>query len=109
MSFWPPPPHPIGSIDEATLGLADHLWAELKARDKRLTALRLSADHHVIGQTIGEPVLPRTLTPGDPWMRMEAWRFHPYFGGWSRLRRTMPGLGIATAAFALYCLAGFKN
>ncbi|KAJ3374637.1 hypothetical protein GGF31_006534 [Allomyces arbusculus] len=40
----------------------------------------------------------------DPWARREAWRYHPIFSRSAQLRGAFPGLGIATAAFATYCV-----
>jgi len=33
----------------------------------------------------------------------EAWRYKGEFSRWSRFNRSLPGLGIATVAFAAYC------
>jgi len=40
----------------------------------------------------------------DPWARHEAWRSQGPFTRWNRWKRTLPGLGSATVAFALYCV-----
>jgi NADH dehydrogenase (ubiquinone) 1 beta subcomplex subunit 3 len=40
----------------------------------------------------------------DPWAKLHAWRNHSIFQGRNQLRSTFPGLGIATVAFAAYCL-----
>ncbi|KAI8074693.1 NADH-ubiquinone oxidoreductase B12 subunit family-domain-containing protein [Gongronella butleri] len=39
----------------------------------------------------------------DPWKRREAWRSHPIFSKASNFKTLFPGLGWATAAFAVYC------
>jgi NADH dehydrogenase (ubiquinone) 1 beta subcomplex subunit 3 len=41
----------------------------------------------------------------DPWARLHAWRYHPIFSRQAQLRGAFPGLGIATVAFAGYCVA----
>ncbi|KAI0105489.1 NADH-ubiquinone oxidoreductase B12 subunit family-domain-containing protein [Nemania sp. FL0031] len=38
----------------------------------------------------------------DPWERAEAWRYTGTFSRWNRFNRALPGLGIATVAFAVY-------
>ncbi|KAK4099037.1 hypothetical protein N658DRAFT_498850 [Parathielavia hyrcaniae] len=40
----------------------------------------------------------------DPWERNEAWRYTGRFSRFNRFRSAFPGLGIATVAFAGYCL-----
>ncbi|RKP24786.1 hypothetical protein SYNPS1DRAFT_16629 [Syncephalis pseudoplumigaleata] len=40
----------------------------------------------------------------DPWAKLHAWRNHPVFHGRNQLRLAFPGLGIATVAFAVYCV-----
>ncbi|KAH6605091.1 hypothetical protein Trco_006798 [Trichoderma cornu-damae] len=40
----------------------------------------------------------------DPWERAEAWRYQGAFSRWNRFRSGFPGLGIATVAFAGYCV-----
>ncbi|RDA91941.1 hypothetical protein CP533_1316, partial [Ophiocordyceps camponoti-saundersi (nom. inval.)] len=42
--------------------------------------------------------------PNDPWARAEAWRYTGTFSRWNRFKNCTPGLGIATVAFASYCL-----
>ncbi|KAK2739430.1 hypothetical protein FQN57_006559 [Myotisia sp. PD_48] len=39
----------------------------------------------------------------DPWKRHEAWRYTGPFSRWNRFKTGLPGLGIATVAFAIYC------
>ncbi|KAK3692911.1 NADH-ubiquinone oxidoreductase B12 subunit family-domain-containing protein [Podospora appendiculata] len=39
----------------------------------------------------------------DPWERAEAWRYTGTFSRWNRFKNSLPGLGIATVAFAAYC------
>ena len=39
------------------------------------------------------------LTP----TRSEAWRYTGTFSRWNRFRTALPGLGIASVAFAVYC------
>ncbi|GAB1320239.1 hypothetical protein MFIFM68171_10449 [Madurella fahalii] len=49
--------------------------------------------------------LAATGTPRyDPWERNEAWRYTGRFTRWNRFRNTLPGFGIATVAFAAYCV-----
>lgn len=36
------------------------------------------------------------------WEKFEAWRKHPMLNNNLRLRHSLPGLGIATGAFALF-------
>ncbi|EMR70761.1 putative nadh:ubiquinone oxidoreductase subunit protein [Eutypa lata UCREL1] len=38
----------------------------------------------------------------DPWERAEAWRYTGLFSRWNRFKGGLPGLGIATVAFAAY-------
>ncbi|KAK3295658.1 uncharacterized protein B0H64DRAFT_395892 [Chaetomium fimeti] len=40
----------------------------------------------------------------DPWERAEAWRYTGRFTRFNRFKNSFPGLGIATVAFAGYCL-----
>ncbi|CAI6333936.1 unnamed protein product [Periconia digitata] len=42
---------------------------------------------------------------GDPWERNEQWRYTGPFSRWNRFKGSFPGLGIATVAFAGYCVA----
>lgn len=39
---------------------------------------------------------------GFNWERFEAWRKHPMLTNNLRLRHSLPGLGIATAAFGVF-------
>ncbi|KAK2068424.1 hypothetical protein P8C59_003060 [Phyllachora maydis] len=39
----------------------------------------------------------------DPWERAEAWRGTGEFTRFNRFRRALPGFGIASVAFAVYC------
>ncbi|KAI9830748.1 MAG: hypothetical protein M1819_005412 [Sarea resinae] len=39
----------------------------------------------------------------DPWARAEAWRYSGPFSRFNRLKGGLPGLGIASVAFAAYC------
>ncbi|KAJ9154984.1 hypothetical protein NKR23_g2427 [Pleurostoma richardsiae] len=39
----------------------------------------------------------------DPWERVEAWRYSGLFSRRNRFKNALPGLGIATVAFAAYC------
>ncbi|KAL2270320.1 hypothetical protein VTJ83DRAFT_2504 [Remersonia thermophila] len=49
--------------------------------------------------------LAATGTPRyDPWERNEAWRYTGRFSRFNRFRNSLPGFGIATVAFAGYCL-----
>ncbi|KAL2128130.1 hypothetical protein VTI74DRAFT_9622 [Chaetomium olivicolor] len=49
--------------------------------------------------------LAATGTPRyDPWERNEAWRYTGRFSRWNRFKNSVPGFGIATVAFAGYCL-----
>ncbi|KAK3202264.1 hypothetical protein GRF29_161g626595 [Pseudopithomyces chartarum] len=41
---------------------------------------------------------------GDPWHRYEQWRYTGPFSRWNRFKGSFPGLGIATVAFAGYCV-----
>ncbi|KAF2750101.1 hypothetical protein M011DRAFT_474581 [Sporormia fimetaria CBS 119925] len=41
----------------------------------------------------------------DPWARYEAWRYTGPFSRWNRFKGSFPGLGIATVAFGIYCVA----
>ncbi|KAJ4302867.1 hypothetical protein N0V90_001758 [Kalmusia sp. IMI 367209] len=43
-------------------------------------------------------------TKGDPWARYEQWRYTGPFSRWNRFKGAFPGLGIATVAFAGYCV-----
>jgi len=38
----------------------------------------------------------------DPWARNEAWRYSGPFTRWNRYKGALPGLGIASVAFAGY-------
>ncbi|KAK4123098.1 hypothetical protein N657DRAFT_681243 [Parathielavia appendiculata] len=40
----------------------------------------------------------------DPWERNEAWRYTGRFSRFNRFKNAFPGLGIATVAFAGYCI-----
>ncbi|KAA8910766.1 hypothetical protein FN846DRAFT_507910 [Sphaerosporella brunnea] len=40
----------------------------------------------------------------DPWAKAEAWRYTGPFTRWNRFKGSFPGLGIATVAFAGYCV-----
>ncbi|KAJ9077237.1 hypothetical protein DSO57_1018621 [Entomophthora muscae] len=40
----------------------------------------------------------------DPWARRDAWRNDPIFSFRARMLGLCPGLGIATVAFAAYCV-----
>ncbi|KAL2201027.1 NADH-ubiquinone oxidoreductase B12 subunit family-domain-containing protein [Corynascus similis CBS 632.67] len=40
----------------------------------------------------------------DPWWRNEAWRYTGRFSRLNRFKNSLPGFGIATVAFAGYCL-----
>ncbi|KAI8940686.1 hypothetical protein NX059_001955, partial [Plenodomus lindquistii] len=44
-------------------------------------------------------------TQGDPWARYEQWRYTGPFTRFNRFKGSFPGLGIATVAFAGYCIA----
>ncbi|KAK2786493.1 hypothetical protein FQN52_007798 [Onygenales sp. PD_12] len=44
-----------------------------------------------------------TWAKRDPWARYEAWRYTGPFSRWNRFKNGLPGLGIATVAFAAYC------
>ncbi|KAK4232097.1 NADH-ubiquinone oxidoreductase B12 subunit family-domain-containing protein [Podospora fimiseda] len=49
--------------------------------------------------------LKATATPRyDPWERNEAWRYTGRFSRFNRFRNSLPGFGIASVAFAGYCL-----
>ncbi|KAJ3089006.1 hypothetical protein HK102_007424 [Quaeritorhiza haematococci] len=48
-----------------------------------------------------EGQLPANLAH-DPWARRDAWRNHPFFSRRNRLMNSVPGLGIATVAFAIF-------
>ncbi|KAK3990193.1 NADH-ubiquinone oxidoreductase B12 subunit family-domain-containing protein [Cladorrhinum sp. PSN332] len=49
--------------------------------------------------------LKATGTPRyDPWERNEAWRYAGRFSRFNRFKNSLPGFGIATVAFAGYCL-----
>ncbi|KAH7326387.1 NADH-ubiquinone oxidoreductase B12 subunit family-domain-containing protein [Stachybotrys elegans] len=39
----------------------------------------------------------------DPWERSEAWRYEGPFTRWNRFNTALPGLGIGSGAFAVYC------
>ena len=41
----------------------------------------------------------------DPWKRQYEWYKHPFFSRSEKIKRMFPGLGIAAAAFAVYCAA----
>lgn len=38
----------------------------------------------------------------DPWAAREAWRKHPIFSNRFMFRNSLPGIGIAAAAFTIY-------
>ncbi|KAI9014685.1 hypothetical protein HDU85_007335 [Gaertneriomyces sp. JEL0708] len=44
----------------------------------------------------------RRALPHDPWAKRDTWRYHPFFSKQNRIRSMAPGLGLGTAAFALY-------
>ncbi|KAL7266622.1 hypothetical protein RUND412_010827 [Rhizina undulata] len=49
-------------------------------------------------------ILLRNPKRPDPWARNEAWRYTGPFTRWNRFKGAFPGLGIATVAFAGYCV-----
>ncbi|KAI5854699.1 hypothetical protein BZA05DRAFT_317964, partial [Tricharina praecox] len=53
-----------------------------------------------------DPKILLEQKPGrvDPWTRAEAWRYSGPFTRWNRFKGSFPGLGIATVAFAGYCV-----
>ncbi|KAI5790248.1 hypothetical protein EDC01DRAFT_658160 [Geopyxis carbonaria] len=53
-----------------------------------------------------DPKILLVAQPGrrDPWARYETWRHTGPFTRWNRFKGAFPGLGIATVAFAGYCV-----
>jgi len=53
-----------------------------------------------------DPKILLKKQPGrpDPWARAETWRHTGPFTRWNRFKGAFPGLGIATVAFAGYCV-----
>lgn len=39
----------------------------------------------------------------DPWARRDTWRYHSIFDIRNQTRLAFPGLGLGSAAFAVYC------
>ncbi|TGZ83857.1 hypothetical protein EX30DRAFT_338455 [Ascodesmis nigricans] len=53
-----------------------------------------------------DPQILNIRRPGqvDPWARSEVWRYTGPFTRWNRFKGAFPGLGIASVAFAGYCV-----
>ncbi|TPX71074.1 hypothetical protein SpCBS45565_g01367 [Spizellomyces sp. 'palustris'] len=51
---------------------------------------------------VNPPFLEGRLNVKDPWANRDAWRYHAFFSKSNRIRSMFPGLGIGTAAFAVY-------
>ncbi|KAI8953977.1 NADH-ubiquinone oxidoreductase B12 subunit family-domain-containing protein [Xylaria longipes] len=66
----------------------------------------LRAHHHSKPNITGFDVTKFARSAGqpryDPWERAEAWRYKGIFSRWNRFKGGLPGLGIATVAFAVY-------
>ncbi|KAI8821460.1 uncharacterized protein EV422DRAFT_528209 [Fimicolochytrium jonesii] len=48
------------------------------------------------------PFLDGGARKPDPWAKRDAWRYNDYFSRANRVKAMVPGLGMATAAFAVY-------
>ncbi|KAH8162432.1 hypothetical protein CIB48_g5799 [Xylaria polymorpha] len=66
----------------------------------------LRANHHSKPNITGFNAAKFAQSAGqpryDPWERAEAWRYTGTFSRWNRFKGGLPGLGIATVAFAVY-------
>ncbi|TPX46020.1 hypothetical protein SeLEV6574_g03489 [Synchytrium endobioticum] len=53
---------------------------------------------------VNPPFLDKSLPDNhyDPWRKRDAWRRHDFFSARNRFLHMVPGLGIATVAFAAY-------
>lgn len=43
----------------------------------------------------------------DPWAKYHDWRNHPVFQRKNQMKNMFPGLGIASVAFAGYCIVEY--
>ncbi|KAF2446397.1 hypothetical protein P171DRAFT_430557 [Karstenula rhodostoma CBS 690.94] len=70
----------------------------------RPTALRFAQRPSITGFDPKKFAAAAGNAKGDPWARYEQWRYTGPFSRWNRFKGSFPGLGIATVAFAGYCV-----
>ncbi|KAL5395600.1 hypothetical protein PMIN06_007229 [Paraphaeosphaeria minitans] len=70
----------------------------------RPTALRFAQRPSITGFDPSKFAAAAGNAKGDPWARYEQWRYTGPFTRWNRFKGAFPGLGIATVAFAGYCV-----
>ncbi|KAF2679597.1 hypothetical protein K458DRAFT_393722 [Lentithecium fluviatile CBS 122367] len=71
----------------------------------RLSPIRFAQRPSITGFDPKKLAAASASSKGDPWARYEAWRYTGPFTRWNRFKGAFPGLGIATVAFATYCVA----
>lgn len=74
----------------------------LQGERPRIAVIHSSSASHLVSSERCAGLCRVAASMGYNWAKFEAWRKHPMLTNNLRLRHSLPGLGLATAAFGIF-------